>query len=157
MQRTAPGFGLLPIAPVLLLLLLAQSLAPGRLATPIKPFVLQSRLEIDPTRVDEWLRAMDTDATGCRDVETGCLRFEVARIDREDGATNEFITWEVFDSRKSFELHRTMPHFLPWKKFKASGGVLSQRNLESVIAATSVLPGVMDASQSGGAYAKFFF
>lgn len=81
-------------------------------------------VEIEPSRVDEFLRVIEEDATGSRERENGgCLRFDVAR-DLEK--PNVFRFYELYTSSEAVAFHKSTPHFALWKEFKASGGVISQ-------------------------------
>lgn len=81
-------------------------------------------VEIEPSRVDEFLRVIEEDAIGSRERENGgCLRFDVAR---DLVKPNVFRFYELYASSEAVAFHKATPHFALWKEFKASGGVLSQ-------------------------------
>jgi quinol monooxygenase YgiN len=81
-------------------------------------------VEIDPKRLDDFLRVIEEDAVGSRERENGgCLRFDVIR-DQEK--SNVFRFYELYTSPEAVAFHKATPHFALWKDFKASGGVLKQ-------------------------------
>ena len=75
--------------------------------------------EIDPSRVDEFLKVIEEDAKGSRD-EPGCLRFDVIRA-----SETRFFFYEAYTSAAAVDEHKAQPHFKLWSDFKASGGVVS--------------------------------
>lgn len=81
-------------------------------------------VEIDPARLDDFLKVIEEDAIGSRERENGgCLRFDVHR-DREKA--NVFRFYELYRDSAAVDFHKATPHFALWREFKASGGVLSQ-------------------------------
>lgn len=92
------------------------------------PTVLIVTVEIDPERIDEFLKVIEADAEGSRlekmDGENlSCFRFDVLR---DQGQANKFTFYEAYSSEAAIEYHKAQPHFAPWVAFKQSGGVLSQ-------------------------------
>ncbi|KAG8467882.1 hypothetical protein KFE25_006934 [Diacronema lutheri] len=83
-------------------------------------------VEIAPDRIDDFLKVMEGDAIGSRERENGgCLRFDVLR-DQE--RSNVFRLYELYRDRAALDFHKEQPHFLKWREFKASGGVISQKS-----------------------------
>lgn len=81
-------------------------------------------VEIEPSRIDDFLAVIEEDAVGSRERENGgCLQFDVLR-DRE--RLNVFRFFELYRDSAALALHKETPHFAKWREFKASGGVLSQ-------------------------------
>jgi quinol monooxygenase YgiN len=106
--------------------------APGRVgsqavmmgAVSAQKIAIVVEVEIEPSRLDEFLRVIEADAIGSRERENGgCLRFDVAR-DLEK--PNVFRFYELYASSEAVAFHKSTPHFALWKEFKASGGVISQ-------------------------------
>ena len=75
--------------------------------------------EIEPSRVDEFLKVIEADAVGSR-AEPGCLRFDVLRA-----SETRFFFYEAYESAEAVDVHKAQPHFKLWSDFKASGGVVS--------------------------------
>ncbi|MDB6136059.1 MAG: antibiotic biosynthesis monooxygenase [Verrucomicrobiales bacterium] len=65
-------------------------------------------VEVNPDRVEDFLRFMTEAAEDARTKEPGCRRFEVARLtDRP----NVFTLAELYDNFAALEAHRQTPHF----------------------------------------------
>ena len=75
--------------------------------------------EIEPSRIDEFLKVMEEDAKGSRK-EKGCIRFDVMRA-----SDTRFFFYEVYESAEAVDVHKAQPHFKLWSDFKASGGVVN--------------------------------
>lgn len=82
-------------------------------------------VEIEPDRVDDFLKAMEQDIQGSRDKasDPGCIRFDLLQ-DRED--SNKFYFYEVYIDDEAAAFHKTTVHYKCWSDFKAGGGVKSQ-------------------------------
>lgn len=65
-------------------------------------------LEVNPARVDDFIRFMTEAATDARTKEPGCRRFEVARLTEQP---NVFTLAELYDDMAALEHHRQTPHF----------------------------------------------
>lgn len=78
-------------------------------------------VEVEPSRVDEFLKVMQQDAEGSR-TEPGCIRFDVLR---DISQSNRFFFYEVYVDAEAVAVHKEQPHFKLWSDFKASGGVIS--------------------------------
>jgi len=75
--------------------------------------------EIEPDRVEEFLKVIEEDTLGSRK-EPGCLRFDVLRA-----SETRFFFYEAYKSADDVVFHKEQPHFKLWSDFKASGGVKS--------------------------------
>jgi autoinducer 2-degrading protein len=65
-------------------------------------------IEVNPDRVEDFLRFLTEAAEDARTREPGCRRFEVARLtDRP----NVFTLAELYDDLAALEAHRQTPHF----------------------------------------------
>ncbi len=84
-------------------------------------------VEIEPTRVDEFMDCMKIDALGSRK-EAGCLRFDLLR---DNEKPNRFFFYEIYDDKAAVDVHKATPHFKAWSDFKESGGVLSQTSTKA--------------------------
>ena len=76
--------------------------------------------EIEPSRVEEFLKVMEADCKGSRE-EPGCLRFDVIR---DMSNPNRFFFYEAYVSAAAVDEHKAQPHFKLWSDFKESGGVV---------------------------------
>ena len=88
---------------------------------PQHPLTIVVRVEIDPTRIDEFLEVMRFDAEESRK-EPGCLRFDLLR---DNGSDNKFVFYESYENAAAFDFHKETAHYKAWADFKASGAVLS--------------------------------
>lgn len=79
-------------------------------------------VEINPDRIEEFLKVIEEDAIGSVQREEGCLRFEVLK---DESAENKFVFLEGYIDEAAFAAHRETPHFKAWSDFKESGGVIS--------------------------------
>ena len=50
---------------------------------------------------------------------------------RDDTNPSKFIFYEAYVSDEAITIHKAQPHFEPWSKFKATGGVLNQSVVKS--------------------------
>lgn len=82
-------------------------------------------VDVCSDRIEEFLKAMETDVKGSRDKELdpGCMRFDLLR-DRAN--PNRFFFYEAYVDDDAFAQHKTTAHFKPWAEFKKSGGVVNQ-------------------------------
>ena len=77
-------------------------------------------LEVDPARVEEFLRYIKEEAADVRTKEPGCRRFEISRsVDKP----NVFTLTEAYDDMAAIEAHRLTPHFLLFRE-RADGGLI---------------------------------
>ena len=90
-------------------------------------------LEIEPTRVDEFVRYITEEAADARAKEPGCRRFEISRSVEKP---NVFTLAEAYDDMAALEAHRQTPHFLLFRQ-RADGGL--------ILSKTSVCGEVIDA------------
>ncbi len=88
-------------------------------------------VEVHPERREEFLSVMEEDAEGSRELEPGCLRFDVLE---DQTNPNKFVFYEVYRSQDAIDAHKAMPHYLKWSRFYESGGAFSL----SVIKANAV-------------------
>ena len=69
-------------------------------------------VKVKPEKRDEFLRAIEVDATGSERDEPGCIRFNVLQ-NIEDENTYHF--YEVYASEAARLEHRAAPHYAIWK------------------------------------------
>jgi (4S)-4-hydroxy-5-phosphonooxypentane-2,3-dione isomerase len=86
-----------------------------------KPFGVVVHTEIDPNRMAEFLKLIETNAIKTRK-EPECVRFDVLRSQE---APNQFIFYELYKTSAAIEHHKKQPHYQAWADFKESGGTLS--------------------------------
>lgn len=86
----------------------------------MNPIAVVVNVEINPDRMDEFIKLIEEDAVGSR-AEPGCLRFDVLKSKEP----NKFTFYEVYKDADSVTYHKTMPHYIAWTDFKASGGAVS--------------------------------
>ena len=79
-------------------------------------------VRIKPERREEFLRAVEEDSRGSREDEPGCLRFDVLQ-DSQD--PDHYYFYEVYRDEDALVAHRQTPHYQPWSRFVASGGLQS--------------------------------
>jgi (4S)-4-hydroxy-5-phosphonooxypentane-2,3-dione isomerase len=79
-------------------------------------------LEIEPTRVDEFLRIMTENAAASR-AEAGCLRFEISRAFDKP---NAFALSEAYKDKAAMDAHYETAHYAVWKAAATTGIVLSR-------------------------------
>lgn len=101
-------------------------------------------VEIKPDRIDDFLKAMEDDATKSRD-KPGCLRFDLLR-DRDH--PNKFVFYECYKDNDAAAYHKTTPHYNSWTEFKKSGGVIRQAVVK--IDTTSIPGGWAFQTESSG-------
>lgn len=83
------------------------------------PIAIVVDAEIEPSRVEEFIKIIEADALGSRN-EPGCLRFDVLRA-----SETRFFFYEAYKDLAAIDEHKAQPHFKLWSDFKASGGVVS--------------------------------
>ena len=89
-------------------------------------------LEIEPSRVEEFLNVMTTNAAASRE-EPGCLRFEISRSFEKPTC---FALSETYVDRAAMDAHYATEHYAVWKALGATGIVLSRSAVKGdVIAA----------------------
>ena len=76
-------------------------------------------IEVEPDRVDEFLKVAEADAIGSRN-EPGCLRFEVLKA-----SDTRFLFYETYKDSDAVAEHKAQPYFAKWTQFKESGGCTS--------------------------------
>ena len=76
-------------------------------------------IDVEPDRVDEFLKVAEEDAIGSRS-EPGCLRFEVLKA-----SDTRFLFYETYKDSDAVAEHKTQPYFAKWTQFKESGGCKS--------------------------------
>jgi quinol monooxygenase YgiN len=86
-------------------------------------FVVTVEFEVRPEAIDRFKKLILENAATSRDTEPGCRRFDVC-ID--PAAPTSVFLYEVYDDRRAFDVHLTLPHF---RGFDASAKplVLSKR------------------------------
>lgn len=83
-------------------------------------------LEIQPDRVDDFIRFITEEAVDARDKELGCLRFEISRsVDQ----ANVFSLTELYKDMEALEEHRKTPHFLLFRERVKDGLILNKQSV----------------------------
>ena len=100
-------------------------LSSARTVDPATAVAILVDVEIEPSRIDEFLTVMEGDALGSRE-EAGCLRFDLIRA-----SDTRFFFYEVYADADAVAVHKAQPHFQPWADFKESGGVLKQTSTKA--------------------------
>jgi len=72
-------------------------------------FVVIVEFEIRPDAIDQFTDLALENAATSRDTEPGCRQFDVCV---DPGAPTSVLLYEVYDDRRAFEVHLTLPHFL---------------------------------------------
>jgi len=92
-------------------------------------------VDISKERVDDFLKAMEDDATKSRDkaADPGCLRFDLLK-DRDNA--DRYYFYEVYENDDAAAFHKTTAHYKSWADFKAGGGVANQ--VVAKVATTSI-------------------
>ena len=70
------------------------------------------KVRVRPDQRERFLNAIETDALGSEQDESGCLRFNVLQ-DSED--ENTYYFYEVYANDAAVEAHRTMAHYATWQ------------------------------------------
>jgi len=78
-------------------------------------------IEVEPSRVEEFLKVAKADSEGSR-AEEGCLRFDVLK---STDSETRFFFYEAYTSAEAVTEHKAQPHFKLWTDFKESGGCTS--------------------------------
>jgi autoinducer 2-degrading protein len=86
-------------------------------------------LEIEPTRVDEFLSVITLNAVESVK-EPGCLRFEV---NRQFEKPNLFALSESYVDEAAMHVHYTTPHFAKWKEAAAIGFILNRWSVKGPV------------------------
>ena len=86
-------------------------------------------LEIDPNRVEEFIKAITTNAAASR-TEPGCLRFEVAQ--QLDGAPI-FALAELYQDQAAVDAHYASAHFAEWRKVVDTGIILQRKSVRGLV------------------------
>lgn len=74
-------------------------------------FTLFVSVKVKPEMRDQFLAAMEEDATGSVRDEPGCLRFDVLQ-DLSD--PDRYYFYEVYRDEEAFQAHMKMPHLAGW-------------------------------------------
>jgi autoinducer 2-degrading protein len=83
-------------------------------------------LEVQPDRVDDFIRFITEEAVDARDKELGCMRFEISRsIDQP----NVFTLTELYKNMEALEEHRKTPHFLLFRERVQDGLILNKQSV----------------------------
>eukprot|EP00759_Apiculatamorpha_spiralis_P038700 PhF_6_TR37794/c0_g1_i1/m.56265 len=96
----------------------------------INPITLVVEVVVPTNKVEEFLEVMAVDARDSPTLEKECYQFDVIEVvsnsmnDSSSGVA-VFIVYEVFRDDDAILYHRTTPHYLKWRKFRESGGVVS--------------------------------
>lgn len=85
-----------------------------------KPFAVIVKAEIQPDRMAEFLKLIETNAIETRK-EPGCIRFDVLRCQE---APNQFFFYELYKNVDAIDYHKKQDHYNLWATFKASGGTI---------------------------------
>jgi (4S)-4-hydroxy-5-phosphonooxypentane-2,3-dione isomerase len=80
-------------------------------------FALVVELYVRPDKRQQFLRAIEANATASVRDEPGCFRFDVVQ-DRDD--PDHFFLYEVYTDEAAFEAHRSAPHFPVWRAAAAT-------------------------------------
>lgn len=75
-------------------------------------FIVLVRVEVRSEMLDEFTRAIGTNARESVLHDPGCLRFDVSQ---EIDAPNRWVFYEVYTDEASWERHRLSPHFVAYK------------------------------------------
>ena len=86
-------------------------------------------LEVDPTRVDEFLEVITENARASRE-EPGCLRFE---INRQFEQPNLFALSESYVHQAAMEAHYQTPHFAVWREKSATGFIVKRWSVKGPV------------------------
>ena len=116
-----------------------------------KPFSVIVEAEIKEDRMEEFLKMIENNANKSRQ-EPGCIRFGECRSElllpevsfsilgsathhnlfntrtdvlRDQGQTNKFWFYEVYENVAAVDFHKTQAHYQCWADFKESGGTVS--------------------------------
>ena len=73
-------------------------------------------VKIKPTMREQFLKAIEDDATCSVRDEPGCLRFDVLA---DDADPTHFFFYEVYKDDAALEAHRAAPHYPAWGKLPA--------------------------------------
>ena len=80
-------------------------------------FALIVELRVKPDRSQQFLQAIEANATASVRDEPGCLRFDVVQ-DRDDPF--HYFLYELYIDEPAFEAHRHAPHFPVWRAAAAT-------------------------------------
>lgn len=80
-------------------------------------FAATVSIRVKPDRRDEFLAAITSQADASRELEPGCLRFEVLENESEP---LEFLLIEVYATPEDLHtVHRNTPHYAEWARVAA--------------------------------------
>lgn len=71
------------------------------------------KLEVHPERLDQFLAAIEENATRTFQDEPGCRYFDVTR---DTTRPTHFMFYELYDDDAAIEAHRKAPHFAKWRE-----------------------------------------
>ena len=99
------------------------------MSTPFGQISITVILEVDPSRLDEFVTAITRQAAASRE-EPGCLRFEVARqLDKPA----VFALSELYQDREAVEAHYASEHFAQWKAAVGNGLILNRTSVRGEV------------------------
>lgn len=98
-----------------------------RLFAEAAPFAVVVQAEIEPDRMAEFLKLIETNAVETRK-EPGCVRFDVLRS--QDNPA-EFFFYELYENEAAVDHHKKQPHYNLWATFKESGGVVKSTSFKT--------------------------
>jgi len=86
-------------------------------------FAVTVEFEVRPDAIDRFMELILENAATSRDTEPGCRQFDVCV---DPGAPTSVLLYEIYDDRRAFDVHLTLPHFLGFDA-SAKPLVLSKR------------------------------
>ena len=70
------------------------------------------KARVKPGQTEKFLKAIEHDALGSERDESGCLRFNVLRDEKDP---NVYYFFEVYKDEAALEAHRKAPHYAVWR------------------------------------------
>ena len=89
---------------------------------PPKALTVLVNVEVKPDRLDDFMKAIQSNAVGSRNEEQ-CFRFDILRNEEDP---NKFTFYEVYKDREAQAAHRASSHFKVWNDFVETEGLVSK-------------------------------
>jgi (4S)-4-hydroxy-5-phosphonooxypentane-2,3-dione isomerase len=106
-------------------------------------FVLVVSLRVKPGKDEQFLAAIEANATASRRDEPGCRRFDVLR---DNADPHHYLLYEMYDDETAFQAHRDSPHFPVWRQ--AAADCLEAEGGQVNTATTLLFSGDLDRGAS---------
>lgn len=87
-------------------------------------------IECPPGAREPFVEAIQAQAAASRELEPGCLRFDVCESVADE---NRFVLYEVYEDDAAWEAHPGTEHFARWRQAADELGLRIERTLTRIV------------------------